>query len=56
MCNVEQGKCFATLTRPSNEEIATITVAMVAQVKSNYQLRNRVVGEDQGKPSGLFVK
>ncbi|XP_057832659.2 flavonoid 3'-monooxygenase CYP75B137-like [Cryptomeria japonica] len=29
---------------------------MVAQVKSNYQLRNRVVGEDEGKPLGLFVK
>lgn len=29
---------------------------MVAQVKSNYQLINRTIGEDQGNPFSLFIK
>lgn len=41
MCNVEQGESYVSLSRPLDEEIAKIAAAMIAQVKSNYQLRKK---------------
>ena len=29
---------------------------MISQVHSNYNLRNRVVNNDAGKPSSVFIK
>lgn len=39
-----------------DEEKKAYTMAAVAQAKSNYQLRNITVNEEQGKPSEIFAK
>ena len=41
---------------PSKEEIDRITVEMISQVHSNYNLRNRTIRNDVGKPSSIFIK
>ncbi|XP_059068488.1 uncharacterized protein LOC131858995 [Cryptomeria japonica] len=38
------------------EENKAYTMAIIAQAKSNYQLRNITVNPEQGKPSGIFSK
>ena len=44
------------LRMPSKEEIDRITVEMISQVYSNYNLRNQKIINDVGKPSGIFIK
>lgn len=43
-------------TQPSYEEISQIIVDMVTQAKSNYNLRNRTIGNANGRPNGMFIK
>lgn len=38
------------------EKIKAFTVVVVEQAKNKYNLRNRVVNHDQGKPAGMFIK
>lgn len=45
-----------SLRRCPNEEIKALIVVVMEQAKSNYNLRNRVVNQDQGKPAGIFIK
>lgn len=45
-----------SLRNLTDEEKKVYTVAAVAQEKSNYQLRNRIVNPEKGKPSGIFAK
>ena len=45
-----------SLRIPSKEEIDRITIEMISQVHSNYNLRNRTINNDVGKPSGIFIK
>lgn len=40
----------------SEEEIDRITTEMICQVHNNYNLRNRIVNNDFGKYSGIFIK
>ena len=44
------------LRQPSNEEIDKIIEKMVAQVKSNYGLRNMNINDKFDKVSGIFIK
>lgn len=45
-----------SLRKLIDEENKTQTMAAVAQAKSNYQLRNKIVNLEKGKPSGIFAK
>lgn len=40
----------------TDEEKKDYTIAVVAQAKSNYQLRNKIINADQGNPAGMFAK
>ena len=44
------------LRMPSKEEINRIIAEMISQVHSNYNLRKRIVNNDVGKPSSIFIK
>lgn len=41
---------------PSKDEIYRISVEMISQVHRNYNLRNRIVNNDTGKSSSIFIK
>lgn len=45
-----------SLRMPSKEEIDKIIAEMIFEVYSNYNLRNRIVNNDIGKPSRIFIK
>ena len=45
-----------SLKKPSKEEIDQITAEMVAQVQTNYNLRNRVVNDKANKTPRIFIK
>ena len=44
------------LRKPSTEEINQIIAKMVAQVQSNYGLRNIIVNDKLDKSSSIFIK
>ena len=44
------------LRKPSKEEIDKITVDMIAQVQSNYGLRNRVINDKTDVYARIFIK
>ena len=44
------------LRKPSTKEIDRITLEMVAQVQSTYNLRNRTINGALVKPRGIFIK
>lgn len=56
VCNTLDENDHVNLRKPSKEEIERITSELVAQVHSNYNLRNRVVNAAPVKPAGLFMK
>lgn len=56
ICNTLVENDHVNLRKPSKEEIDQITSELVAQVHSNYNLRNRVVNAVPVKPAGLFMK
>lgn len=56
VCSTLDEKDHVNLRKPSKEEIDRITSELVAQVHSNYNLRNRVVNAVPVKPAGLFMK
>ena len=41
---------------PFKEEIDRITIEMISQVHSNYNLRSRIVNNDARNPSSVFIK
>lgn len=44
------------LRKPSKDEIDKITIEMVAQVLSTYNLRNRTLNDNTSKSYGIFIK
>lgn len=47
---------MVSLRRPYREEIKALTVAAIEQDKSNYNMRNRTINQDQGKSASMFIK
>ena len=56
VCVTSSDVGHTSLRMPSKEEIDRIIVEMISQVHSNYNLRNRIVNNDAGKPSSVFIK
>ena len=55
-CNMTSDVSHINLRQPSKEEIDKIIVEMVAQVKSNYGLRNMTINDKSNKGFGIFRK
>ncbi|XP_059076497.1 uncharacterized protein LOC131875828 [Cryptomeria japonica] len=51
-----QEEAVPSLRNQTEEENKTFIVAAIEQVKRNYQLRNRNVNNEKGKPEGIFAK
>ncbi|XP_057834903.1 uncharacterized protein LOC131045340 [Cryptomeria japonica] len=51
-----QEEVVPSLSNLTKEEKKASTIAVIEQVKSNYQLRNRNVNNEQGKLSGIFAR
>ncbi|XP_059067603.1 uncharacterized protein LOC131858388 [Cryptomeria japonica] len=51
-----QNDIVPSLRNLTEEENKAFTIATVEQVKSNYQLKNRNVNNEQGKPTSVFAK
>ena len=45
-----------SLRKPSKEEISRIIADMIAQVQSNYGLRNRTINDKPNKVASIFIK
>ncbi len=56
VCNTFYDVDFTNLRIPSKEEIDRITAKMISQVHSNYNLRNRAINNEAGRPSSVFIK
>ena len=56
VCVISSNVGHTSLRMPSKEDIDRITVEMISQVHSNYNLRNRTVNNDARKPSSVFIK
>ena len=55
-CNMTSNVDHINLRKSSKKEINQIIVDMVAQVQSNYGLRNRIVSDKSDKSSSIFMK
>ena len=55
-CNMLSTTENISLRKPSKEEINKITIDMIAQVQSNYGLRNKTVNDKPGKAVGIYIK
>lgn len=56
LCATSSSVDHINIRQPSREEIEKITIEMISQVHSNYNLKNRTVNSDTSKPSGIFIK
>lgn len=56
VCILETIEDDIYLIRPLDEEIAKLTVALATHARGTYHLRNRIVGEDQGKVGSFLIK
>ena len=55
-CNMLSTSEDVNLRMPSQEEISKITADMIAQVQSNYNLRNITTNDKPEKTAGIFIK
>ena len=55
-CYAQDNQDVPLIRKASDEEKARITAELVNKARSNYHLRNRVVGGARSQPSGVFIK